>query len=436
MNIDLAPNEPEQEDAVPNPPAVRNIKKSAAIVLISLLAIAAAVAYYLHSRGFESTDNAFVDSRIVQVSPRVSGQVLRVLVADNQHVNRGDLLAELDPADYKARLAQAQARLSDADAAADGAAVNVGLTSTVSGAVLAQSTAALAGARGQLDVLRARLAQDEAATKAAAAGLEQAQARQAAAAAEAERAAADAARYHALYQKDEVSKQMLDRATTDARASAANRTAAAQAVAAARAQLAQAQAGRESTLATLRQAGTQVSQAEARRREAQSAPQQVHLRQTGFASSRARHAEAQAALEQARLDLSYTKIYAPEAGFITRKSIEPGNFVGAGQVLLALVSGRFWVVANFKETQLAYMRPGQSVEVKIDAYPGVKLRGRVESIQSGTGARFSLLPAENATGNYVKVVQRVPVKIVLLDAPPAHLRVGPGMSVEPEVKVQ
>ncbi len=411
-------------------------RKNAAIALISLAAIGAAVGYYLNARHYESTDNAFLEGKVVQISPRVSGQVLRVLVEDNQHVNRGDLLAEIDPADYNARLAEAEARLGDAAARTEGAAVGVALVSTVSSAVLAQADAGLAGTRDQLEVLRARLAQDRAAARAAAAVLEQAESRATAAAAEAERAAADAVRYRALYQKDEVSKQALDRAETEARASAANRDAAGQAVTAARAQLAQAQAGNESTSAMLRQAEKLVRQAEGRQREAAAAPQQVRLRQADFASERARRAQAEAALEETRLSLSYTKIYAPESGYITRKSVEPGNFVGAGQVLMALVSDRLWVVANFKETQLQNMRAGQPVEVKIDAYPGVKLRAKVESIQSGTGARFSLLPAENATGNYVKVVQRVPVKIVLVDAPPAVLRLGPGMSVEPEVKVR
>jgi membrane fusion protein (multidrug efflux system) len=141
-------------------------------------------------------------------------------------------------------------------------------------------------------------------------------------------------------------------------------------------------------------------------------------------------------VQQADLALSYTRIYAPESGYITRKAVEPGNFVQPGQPLLALVSDRLWVVANFKETQLTRMRPGQPVTLKLDAYPQLRLRGHVESFQSGTGARFSLLPAENATGNYVKVIQRVPVKIVLDEVPPAGYRIGPGMSVEPEVKVR
>jgi membrane fusion protein (multidrug efflux system) len=146
--------------------------------------------------------------------------------------------------------------------------------------------------------------------------------------------------------------------------------------------------------------------------------------------------QQRASVEQAELALSYTRIYAPESGCITRKSVEPGDFVQPGQPLLALVSDRLWVVANFKETQLTRMRPGQPVTLKLDAFPQFRLRGHVESFQSGTGAAFSLLPPENATGNYVKVVQRVPVKIVLDEAPPAGYRIGPGMSVDPEVKVR
>jgi membrane fusion protein (multidrug efflux system) len=141
-------------------------------------------------------------------------------------------------------------------------------------------------------------------------------------------------------------------------------------------------------------------------------------------------------VQQAELALSYTRVYAPESGYVTRKAVEPGNFVQTGQPLMALVPDRLWVVANFKETQLRDMRPGQPVTIRVDAFPQLRLRAHVDSIQSGTGARFSLLPTENATGNYVKVVQRVPVKILLDETPPAGYRLGPGMSVVPEVRVK
>ena len=405
-------------------------------IVLCVAGSAAAGLYYLHSRAYESTDNAFIEGSVIQVSPRVSGQVLRVSVEDNQHVNRGDPVAEIDARDFAARAAEARARLADMTARADGAQSNLQLTSAVTGAILTEAGAGADAAREQVQMLQARVVQDGAATRAAEAAIRQAQAQLSAAEAEASRAAADAVRYRALHAKDEVSKQQLDRAETQARAAAAAQEAASQATEAAEAHLAQARAVQVSTAAALRQADKQVVQAQGRVSEAQSAPQQIQARRSDVAALRAGIAQARAAVEQAELALSYTRIFAPESGYVTRKSVEPGNFVQTGQPLLALVSDRLWVVANFKETQLRHMRPGQPVTLKLDAYPQLKLRGHVESLQSGTGARFSLLPAENATGNYVKVVQRVPVKILLDGAPPAGYRIGPGMSVEPEVKVQ
>jgi membrane fusion protein, multidrug efflux system len=412
--------------------------KSKQILIIGLVLLGAMIAgwYYWRSQAFESTDNAFIDGDIMQISPRVPGQVARVHIRENEHVNEGDLLLELEPADYRARLAEAQGKLEDILAKVAGARSNLSLATEVTGAVVLQARAALEGARGQLEVMKARLQQDDASIQAAQAGAQQAEARRSAAETEAGRAEADAERYRALYQKDDVSRQMQDRAASDARATAAIGEAAKQSVAAAIAQLAQAKAARASTLAGLRIAEKQVAQAEARLKEAEAGPDQVSARQADVESFRAQAEQQRAAVEQARLNLSYTRLTAPDSGFITRKAVQPGNFIQAGQVLMALVSDRIWVVANFKETQLEHMRPGQPVELKIDAYPGHKLRGRVESIQAGSGARFSLLPPENATGNYVKVVQRVPVKIVFDQPPPADVKLGPGMSVAPRVRVR
>jgi membrane fusion protein (multidrug efflux system) len=404
------------------------------------LGVIAAVAggiYYLHMmRAYESTDNAFIEGSVIQVSPRVGGQVLRVYVQDNQHVNGGDLIAEIDARDYEARAAEAHARLADVSARADGAQSNLLLTSTVTDAVLIEAGAAAGAARDQVQILEARVTEGAAAIRAAEAALGQAEAQQSAAQAEASRTADDAVRYRALYARDEVSKQQLERAETQARATAAAQDAASKAVESASAHLSEARAAQVSTQAALRQAGEQVVQAQGRVSEAKSAPQQIQARHSDLIALRADIAQARASVEQAELVLSYTRIYAPESGYITRKSVEPGNFVQPGQPLLALVSDRLWVVANFKETQLTRMRPGQPVTLTVDAYPQLHLRGHLDSFQRGTGARFSLLPAENATGNYVKVVQRVPVKIVLDEAPPAGYRIGPGMSVEPEVKVR
>jgi membrane fusion protein (multidrug efflux system) len=427
------------ETPIDNNAQAKQPRKSAAQLAGIGLAVIAAVAgglYYLHSRHYESTDNAFIEGDVIQVSPRISGQVLHVYVRDNQHVNRGDPIAEIDDRDYQARAAEARAHLADTAAKADGAESNLRLTSAVTDAVLTEAGAAAGAAGEQVKILQARVAEDAAAIRAAEAAMRQAEAQQSAAQAEAGRAAEDAVRYRALYARDEVSKQQLDRVDTLARSTAAAQEAASQASEVARAHLSQARAAEVSTQAALRQAEKQVVQAQGRVSEAESAPQQMEVRHADVTSLRAQVEQQRASVRQAELAVSYTRIYAPESGYITRKSIEPGDFVQPGQPLVALVSDRLWVVANFKETQLTRMRPGQPVTLKLDAFPQLRLRGHVESFQSGTGAYFSLLPAENATGNYVKVVQRVPVKIVLDEPPPAGYRIGPGMSVEPEVKVQ
>ena len=427
------------ETPIDNNAQAKQPRKSAAQLAGIGLAVIAAVAgglYYLHSRHYESTDNAFIEGDVIQVSPRISGQVLHVYVQDNQHVNRGELLAEIDARDYEARAAEARAHLADTAAKVDGAQSNLLLTSTVTNAVLTQTGAAAGAAGEQVKILQARVVEDAAAIRAAEAAMRQAEAQQSAAQAEASRAAEDGVRYRALYARDEVSKQQLDRVETLARSTAAAQEAASQATEATKAHLAQARAAEVSTQAALRQAEQQVVQAQGRVSEAKSAPQQIEVRHADVSSLLAQVDQQSASVQQAELALSYTRIYAPESGYITRKSVEPGDFVQTGQPLVALVSDRLWVVANFKETQLTRMRPGQPVTLKLDAFPQLRLRGHVESFQSGTGAYFSLLPAENATGNYVKVVQRVPVKIVLDEAPPAGYRIGPGMSVEPEVKVR
>ncbi len=428
--------EPENEQQAPVETPGRNTGIKSLVLVGGILAAAMGAWYYIQSSAYESTDNAFIAGDVVQISPRVSGQILRVHVRDNQHVKQGDLIAEIDPNDYETQLAQARAHLKDTGAHESGAQSGLELTSSVTGAVLVQAGAGLEAARDQVHVLRARMAQDEAAVHATEAGLQQAEARQKAVEAEARRASDDAVRYRTLHEKDEVSRQLLDRAETDARAASANLEATRQMVAAAKAQLAQAKAGYSASVANLSLVEKQVRQSEGKLKEAQTAPQQVRVRQSDLQSARAQQEQQNAAVRQAELNLSYTKIFAPDSGYITKKSVEPGNFVQTGQALMALVSDRLWVTANFKETQLENMRTGQPATVKVDAYPQLKLRGRVESIQSGSGAQFSLLPPENATGNYVKVVQRVPVKIVIEQLPPSEYRIGPGLSVIPEVKVR
>jgi membrane fusion protein (multidrug efflux system) len=427
-------NQPDNAITGPN----KNTRKRTIVLLalVAVIAIAIGLVYFWHRSGFEVTDDAFIDGAIVQISPRVSGQVAGVPVTDNQHVEKGELLVELDPQDYEAVVAKARAALESAEAGNSGAKAGLDYTMSVTDAILVQNTAGLKAAQTQVEVLSAAVKQAEASVNAAEAGLQRAAASRVALEAEAIRAETDVMRYRALYKKDEVSKQQLDQAETAARATAANLDAAEQAVVAAQAQLAQEKAGQASALASLRQAETLVRQAEGRLEEAETKPEQVRVRRADLEGAISQIEQARATLRQAELNLSYTKVYAPESGYVTKKSVEPGNYVMAGQALMALVTDRLWVTANFKEVQLQNMRPGQSVTIKIDAYPQREFKGEVDSIQAGSGARFSLLPPENATGNYVKVVQRVPVKIVFTEELPSEFKIGPGMSVVPEVRVR
>ena len=343
------------------------------------------VRYYRYASDHETTDDAFVEGNAVRVSPRAAGQVLKVYVRDNQLVKKGTLLLEIDPRDYQAQLTQAEA--------------------TVTSARAQRSTAEQASASR-----RSVIAQQQAQLAAAEAGVAQARAQARAAQAQAANDARDEQRYAELYKTDAVSRQRYDQALTTARASAAQAAAADQ-----RTQAARAQAG---------QAVAVVTQA---RNDYRQAAEQISV-------SDAQIAQAQAAADQARLQLSYTKLYATETGRVTGKAVDEGQTVAVGQQLLLITYGQLWVTANFKETQLAHMRVGQPVLLAVDAYSGEQFRGLVESFQRGTGARFSLLPAENATGNYVKVVQRIPVKIVFDGQPDLHL-LAPGMSVTPEVDI-
>jgi membrane fusion protein (multidrug efflux system) len=361
---------------------------------------------------------------------------VRVYVTDNQRVQKGDLLIEIDARDYELKVAETKARLIDAQARLSSAQSGVSLTTDITGAMLVQATAALDAARNQIDILSARVQQEDADVQAAEAALHQAEASRTASEAGARRAQSDATRYRALFKKDEVSRQTLDRTEADEKASAATLEAAGYAVTGARARLDQVKAARTATASSLQQAKNLAQQAAGRLQEARAGSTQVRIRESEVKSVNAQLDQLDSMSRSAELNLSYTRIYAPEDGTVTRKSVEPGNFVQVGQAMMALVTDRLWVVANYKETQLTHMKPGQPVDIKIDAYPQHKLKGKVDSIQTGTGARFSLLPAENATGNYVKVIQRMPVKITFLEPPPSDIRLGPGMSVVPRVRVR
>lgn len=431
-----------------NPQRKRKILLIAGAVI--LLAAVGGLFYWLNARHYESTDDAFIEATIVQVSPKVSGYVQKLYVTDNQAIKEGDLLVELDARDYEARLEQARAALNSAIARRNAAQTGVTLTRTTTNAGVQQAQsgveaarAAVTQMRAQVEAAQARVTQAAAGVSTATANAQQAQAQVGAAQAEALRARNDAARYRALYEKDEVSRQRYEQAEATARTAEAQLEAAQKRVAAANAQIAEARAAQDAFANQVKQANAQVlaanaqvGQATGRLSEAGAAPEQVALRQSDVTTAEAEIARAQTAVAQAELDLSYTKIYAPASGRVTRRAIEEGSLLQPGQALFAVVPNDYWVVANFKETQLKNMRVGQSVEVKIDAYPDKHFKAHVDSIQSGTGSRFSLLPPENATGNYVKVVQRVPVKIVFDEKPDEQHLLAPGMSVEPEVKVR
>ncbi|HWO02818.1 MAG TPA: HlyD family secretion protein [Blastocatellia bacterium] len=422
----------------------------AAAAVVLLVGIIFGTRYYLHAISHESTDDAFIDGHIIQISPKVSGHVIKLHITDNQQVNEGDLLVEIDPRDFEARLAQARASLLAAQARHNSSQINVKLTSATSSAAVMQASSGLGQAtsnvqstRAQTEVMRSRLDQARVQIKTAQANAEQARAQSAAADAEATRAAADVTRYQQLYDRDEVSHQQFDQAVAAARVGKAQLEAARLKVAATDMQVADALAAEEVAANGLLQAESQIQESQARVGEARgqlaganAAPDQVAASRSQVNVSSAEIEQAQAAVQQAELELSYTRIFAPESGRVTRKAVEEGALLQVGQVLFAIVPDDLWVNANFKETQLTFMQPGQSVEIDVDAYPDKAFRGHVDSIQAGSGAAFSLLPPENASGNYVKVVQRVPVKIVFDEPPDPTHSLGPGMSVVPEVKVK
>ena len=377
---------------------------AAAIVILGVVA----AQYYIYSLSHESTDDAFIAGDVVAISPRVASSVINVFVDDNQHVKKGDVLLGLDPRDFAAKLAQAQANLEAARARHRSAEINVRVIDTTAGAGVEQAAAGVQAAERQVDTARSRL--------------EQARAQVTAAAAEATRAQSDAERYERLLQYHAVSTQERDNAVTLSRSATAR--------------LEAAQKSQQAASDGLRQAESQLGEAKARLTSANAAPSQVAYSRSQVDTTAAEIAQAEATVRQAQLELSYTTIVAPEAGRITQRSVERGAYVQVGQPLLSIVPDHLWVIGNFKETQLRAMRPGQPVAIVVDAHPNRTFRGHVDSIQAGSGAAFSLLPPENATGNYVKVVQRVPVKIVFDDPPDPHTVLGPGMSVVPTVTVR
>jgi len=379
-----------------------------AIVIGMIVALAIGFFVYRYVTSYESTDDAQVDGHINAISARVSGHVIKLNVQDNQYVQAGTVLVELDPADYQLARDRAKADFEDAQAAALAAGVSVPITSVNTSSQVSVSEADVENARAGIQAARQQL-------EAAKAQLQEADANNV-------KAQNDLGRYKQLVDKQEISHQQYDQAVAAARAGAA-------AVEAARAN---ADAAQQQVI----QAQGKLVQAQANWRYAATAPRQMQITRARAASAEAQAQRKKADLDQAQLNLQYTRIVAPVNGIVSNRTVEVGQNVAAGQELMKIIPlDDVWVTANFKETQLQEMRVGQRVTIKVDAN-GREYKGRVDSFAGASGARFSLLPPENATGNYVKVVQRIPVKIVLNSGENNDHRLLPGMSVIPKVWIR
>jgi membrane fusion protein (multidrug efflux system) len=390
--------------------------------------------YYTHH---VSTDDAFVTAHISPVSARISGTILEVLVQDNQDVRAGDVLVRLDPRDRAVALAQARAVVASGRGELENARVSVPLVDGSTASLVQQATAALAGAEHGVEVAGHDLDQRRSEVASRRAAVAAAEAAVRAAESDFERARLDRDRMAMLAQKALVAQQDVDHADATYRNAQALLDGARQKLIQAGSDARQLEAAVRSQESTLAQARQRVGESRAALAQARSQREQVKVRSADVDSAQGRLAQAEANREAAELNLAYTTIRAPGAGRVSRKSVEVGQVVQAGQLLMAVVDlDDVWVLANFKETELTGVRPGQRATVTVDTYPGIVFHARVDSIQAGSGAVFSLLPPENATGNFVKVVQRIPVKLVIeRDENRRHLLV-PGMSVVPAIELR
>ena len=396
-------------DPEPTDPGPKSRRRFLILGVVTILVVGA-VLFWWHSTYYEDTDDAQVNGHLIQISSRIAGNVIKVDVDENQFVEKGTVIAQLDPTDFQTAVQQDEANLASAEAAYEAARVNVPVIHVNTGSTLSSAGADVSGAR-------AAVAQSQRQLQAAEAAVAQAKANSI-------KSQLDLERYTPLVEKDVISKQQYDAAVAAADGN--------------KAALAQAEANLQGAQDGVRIAHDRVTQAQASLQTAQTGPQQVAIQKAKADQAAAMVQQAQAELDQAKLNLSYTKIVAPEAGIITRKSVEVGQNVSVGQNMMTLVSlDDIWVTANFKETQLDHMRAGQPVTISVDAYDGRKYDGKVTQIGGATGSVLSLFPPENATGNYVKVVQRVPVRIDFTNPNQiANHLLRPGMSVEPKVRVK
>jgi membrane fusion protein (multidrug efflux system) len=401
-------NEDAQAEAPPQPSSSRRI----IVIGVILVLILGAVFFYWRSTFTEDTDDAQVDGNLYQVSSRVTGHVVKVYVDDNQTVKAGDLLVEIDPTDYQVALDQAQADLANAQAQAVLASTNVPITRTT---VTTNVTTSASDVKGSADMVSQAEKQVEAA-----------EARVAEAQANAKKAQDDVDRYTPLVQKDVISKQQYDTAV--------------QADAAARATVVEAEANVLAARNAVSNAQARLAQSQAQSAQSvENRPGQIRVEQSRATAAEAAVRQAEARVEQAKLNLSYTHITAPTDGIVNKKNVEIGTNLSVGQDLMTIIPlTDLWVTANFKETQLAHMCPGQEVTLKVDAYGGRKFSGKVTQVGGATGSMLSLFPPENATGNYVKVVQRIPVRIDFtnLQQEDGDYALRPGLSVTPDVQIK
>ena len=407
------------QPAGPRRPGGRTVWIAVALVVCAGIGLG----WWWYSGGRESTDDAQVDGNVVPIAAKVGGIVRDVKVADNQQVEAGAVLAVIDPRDYEVALTRAQADVAEAEAAVMAAEAGVPVTSATSQSQLTSAqagrgnaTAGIVVAERQIEAARAKLSASQARVREAESNLA--------------KASQDVQRLRPLAEKDQVSRQQFDAVVSAQQAAQAGADSA-------RAAVAEAETGVSVAESRLVQARGELTQAGSAVQAAQTAPQQVTITRARLASARAQLAQAAAAVEQAKLNIEYATVRAPSAGVVSRKTIKPGQIVQPGQPLMALVPLQdIWVTANFKETQLDAMRVGQRVEIEVDAYGKRAYGGRVQSIAPATGAKFSLLPPDNASGNYVKVVQRVPVRIAFESDQDTERLLRPGMSVSVTVFTQ
>jgi len=416
--------EPEFEAGEPRMTAKKKRILIAASAVALILALVFGVRYIIWSLNHEETDDAYVSGHLHPISARVTDTVQQVLINDNQHVVKGQILVVLDPKDFQLRLDQAKAALDVAASQADTAQAAIRSISQSATAQTTQAQGAIGEAKASISAARAEVV-------AAESGVPRAQAQLRQANATLQREELDLHRYEDLVAKEQVSRQTLDHARANYQVALAAQSVANEQVRQAEAQLVQATQGVVKTQASLVTSQGSLQSAQATHLD-------THVREGQFAAASAAVTQATAALADAQLQLSYTVIKAPVSGRIGRKSVELGQRVQIGQPLMAIVEDQLWVIANFKETQLEKMRANQPVELHIDSFPHHKFYGYVDSIAPGSGNEFALLPPDNATGNFTKIVQRVPVKI-LIDPKSAHGYEGllsPGISVVVSVETR